>query len=286
MKPVHSNRSRRGFSSVGFMLMLACFGLAGIFWLKAEAIDRDVKARQTAASLASQDSHATKAIEDIKVGDYVLAKDPDDVGPPTPHRVVALPRNWTEHVVHVKVESGGELQATKNHPFWVAGRGWTDASDLHTGDQLISDSGSTSTITALNTEDRIANTYNLTVDGVHTYFVFAGNASVLVHNANTTRLGVVRNSNSAWQSLRDSWDQTGYSDILSKNNRWRIDNGFSPRVDQPWVDAFPGSASDLGETLQMHHVGGYPVEVPLTPQQHFDAHDDNWQNQGGPGCGG
>src|SRR5665213_1456190 len=83
----------------------------------------------------------TKAIEDVRVGDYVLAKDPQDAGSPALHRVVALPRNWTEHIVRVQLEGGGELQATREHPFWVAGKGWLPAKALHPNDLLIDDKG-------------------------------------------------------------------------------------------------------------------------------------------------
>src|SRR5207302_822245 len=83
----------------------------------------------------------TKAIENVRVGDWVLAKDPTQAGPPTPHKVVALPRNWAEHVVHVHVDGEGQLEATRSHPFWVLGKGWVNADDLRSGDPLVDERG-------------------------------------------------------------------------------------------------------------------------------------------------
>jgi hypothetical protein len=96
--------------------------------------------------------------------------------------VVALPRNWTEHVVHVEIDGGGELKATRNHPFWVEGRGWTAAKNLRANDRLTDDRGEPVAIKRAWVEDRTTGTYNLSVEGVHTYYVSAGGVPVLVHN--------------------------------------------------------------------------------------------------------
>ena len=138
---------------------------------------------------AAPPKYFTKNIEDVKVGDWVLAKNPGDDGPPTPHRVTALPRNYTLQVVHVQVEGGGELQATRNHPFFVDGVGWVDARDLKVGDRLRDDHDLVVRIARLWTESRHARTYNLTVDGVHTYYVLAGQTPVLVHNLDPWQFG-------------------------------------------------------------------------------------------------
>lgn len=129
--------------------------------------------------------YRTKNIEDVKIGDWVLAKDPADVGPPTPHRVLAVPRNWTEHVVHVRVEGGGELQATRGHPFFTANRGWVDAKNLRGGDVLHDLDARSVRVSSVRIEDRTCGTFNLTVNGLHTFYALAGQTPVLVHNVNT-----------------------------------------------------------------------------------------------------
>jgi len=165
------NLQFRGFQFVPLALVLACFAAGGLLLASAVVSPR-----------AFQRQHVTKHIEDVKVGDWVLAKDPTESGPPRPHQVVALPRNWTEHVVHVQVEGGGAVQATRGHPFYIEGRGWTDASELKAGDRLRDDQDRVVRVEKLWTEDRTADTFNLTVEGVHTYYVLAGDTPVLVHN--------------------------------------------------------------------------------------------------------
>jgi len=155
--------------------IVACFAAGGLLFAFAAASPRQAKPTPR---------YVTKNIEDVQVGDLILAKDPGQSGEATPHRVAALPRNWTEHVVHVQVEGGGEVRATKNHPFFVDGRGWVEASGLRVGDRLRDERDHAVTIERLWTEDKVADTFNLTVEGVHTYFVLAGNTPVLVHNVN------------------------------------------------------------------------------------------------------
>jgi hypothetical protein len=172
------------FSRLPLVWLICC--LAGGGWLMLGGLKPAVESHYApAVALTADDkpTYITKNIEDIQVGDWVLAKDPDDAGPPTPHRVIGLPRNWTEHVVHIQVKGQGDLQATRTHPFWVAGRGWLQAKDLRVGDRLQDDGSQLLAVTKVRIEDRVADTFNLTVDGVHTYYVLAGDQPVLVHNA-------------------------------------------------------------------------------------------------------
>lgn len=183
-KLVHATTSanciRRGLSLAGLVWCLACLTGGGLLLAKATA-----PASERPSVLSAQRPPLTKPIEDVRVGDWVLAKDPDEAGPPTAHRVTALPRNWTEHWVHVLVEGGGELQATREHPFWARGRGWVDAKDLRVGDVLEDEAGRPVAVAAVTIKPRTADTFNLTVNGVHTYYALAGGTPVLVHNVNT-----------------------------------------------------------------------------------------------------
>jgi hypothetical protein len=162
----------RARTYIGLIWLFGCLAAAGYCFT-----------RPTDATTTAPPKQITKAIEDIKVGDWVMAKDPDDSGPPTPHRVIGLPRNWTEHVVHIEVRGGAELQSTRAHPFWNDERGWTNASDLHPGDHLLDDKGGRVVVDGVRVEDRTCDTYNLTVEGVHTFYVVAGEIPVLVHNS-------------------------------------------------------------------------------------------------------
>ena len=106
--------------------------------------------------------------------------------------------------------------------------------------------------------------------------------------SNTTRRGIVRDPDGDWIRLRDSWDQHGYGDILSPANRDLIEDGYRPIVDNRWISAFPGDKALHGEIISPHHVGGYPLTVPLPYSRHLDAHMPGGfrYNPGGPGQSG
>ncbi|WP_404944484.1 hypothetical protein [Pseudomonas viridiflava] len=71
-----------------------------------------------------------------------------------------------------------------------------------------------------------------------------------------TRTGVVRTNAVDWSALRDNWDDLGYGQILSSENRAAIAKGRTPKVDDAWVRAFPEDAGPKGERISMHHVQG------------------------------
>lgn len=162
---------RQGFARLATLWLIGCLAAGGLLLAKGMAAG------------PPQPRLQTKAIEQVKVGDWVLAKDPGHAGPPTAHKVLALPRNWTEHIVHVRMIGGGEVESTRMHPFWVQGSGWTRAKDLKAGDRLVDQSDHLVEVSSIRVEDRTTGTFNLTVDGVHTFYVMAGEGSVLVHNS-------------------------------------------------------------------------------------------------------
>ncbi|WTT80385.1 polymorphic toxin-type HINT domain-containing protein (plasmid) [Streptomyces sp. NBC_00080] len=131
---------------------------------------------------------ATKDIEDVEVGDKVLATDPE-TGKTAPKKVTALIRTDGDkyfNELSLTTNDGSEkLTATHEHPFWSPSeRTWIAAGDLTPGMTLLTDDGTTVTVTANRPFIRHARTYNLTVGGLHTYYVLAGDTPVLVHNSN------------------------------------------------------------------------------------------------------
>ncbi|WP_455430333.1 hypothetical protein [Pseudomonas khavaziana] len=100
-----------------------------------------------------------------------------------------------------------------------------------------------------------------------------------------TRTGVVRTNAADWRALRDNWDDLGYGQILSTENRAAIAKGRTPKVDDTWVKVFPEDAGLKGERIPMHHVQGSPLTVPLPDTRHLDAHMPGGfrYNPGGPG---
>ncbi|MFI1192970.1 RHS repeat-associated core domain-containing protein [Micromonospora sp. NPDC020750] len=123
----------------------------------------------------------TKKLEEIQAGDEVLASDPEtgEQGPRTVTRV------WVHTDDLVDLDIGGALlTTTEDHPFWnQTDREWQSAEALDQGDLVAGPYGHFAPVGYLRPASvRTALAYNLTVDGIHTYYVLAGEAPVLVHN--------------------------------------------------------------------------------------------------------
>ncbi|WP_369169735.1 polymorphic toxin-type HINT domain-containing protein [Streptomyces sp. R28] len=129
----------------------------------------------------------TKDIEDIKVGDEVLATDPKtgETGPRKVIRLIVTEDDKYFNELSIATENGiDKLTATHEHPFWSPSeRDWVEAGDLKPGMTLLTDDGDTVIVTGNRPFTKHARTYNLTVDDLHTYYVLAGATPVLVHNS-------------------------------------------------------------------------------------------------------
>lgn len=130
---------------------------------------------------------SSKPICEVRVGDQVLATDPD-TGRTEGHTVTRLiVGSGEKDLVDVTVATPGglaTLTATDGHPFWDgADHVWVDAEDLTTADRLRTPTGTELPVTATHDYQRTDTVYNLTVETLHTYYVLAGGTPVLVHNA-------------------------------------------------------------------------------------------------------
>lgn len=127
-----------------------------------------------------------KPIGEVRHGDLVMAGDPVS-GAVRAQPVTSTYQHDTERLVDITLAGGGQLTTTAGHKFFVAGRDWVLASDLVAGDRLRGPDGSLRAVVALKDRDGIApqRVYDLTVDGLHTFFVRAAGEQpqdVLVHN--------------------------------------------------------------------------------------------------------
>jgi hypothetical protein len=91
-----------------------------------------------------------------------------------------------KYLVGVRVDMNGdgtsdEVVATDRHPFYVVGRGWTDAIALRQGDLLATDIG-VGVVTSTRSWHEITTVRNLTVSRLHTYYVGVDVGAALVHN--------------------------------------------------------------------------------------------------------
>ena len=126
-----------------------------------------------------------KPIRQVRLGDKVMAADPV-TGVEGPRKVVDLIRHSGVHVmVAVHLSDGSVLNATDHHRFWVANRqAWVDAIDLKAGDRVVDRDGDQVVVAGVGISEQDLTAYNLTVAGLHTYFV--GKATILVHNEGET----------------------------------------------------------------------------------------------------
>ncbi|WIM95225.1 putative Ig domain-containing protein [Actinoplanes oblitus] len=147
----------------------------------------------------------TKAIEDIKPGDDVAVTDAEH-GTDSTREVI---HTWVhQDDLYQLVIDGQKLITTENHPFWdVTDQAWERADQLDAGDLLRTPNGGHGRVDSfdpISVAQGLA--YNLTVDGIHTYYVLAGSEPVLVHN------------------ICDPFDRALYS-----GNRLRLNEGPVPK---------------------------------------------------------
>jgi len=123
-----------------------------------------------------------KPIEKIETGDWVRATDPE-TGERGPLQVVdTIVGDGDKQLVDIEVV-GDTITATDGHPFWVDDEGrWVEAGHLEAGDHLLLADSSTVLVSAVSGRLVAGRVHNLTVEGIHTYFVEAGDDAVLVHN--------------------------------------------------------------------------------------------------------
>ena len=128
------------------------------------------------------------AIEMIQPGDVVLAAD-EETGEVTYKEVIRTFVNTTDEITHVTIsDSEGQtevIDSTPQHPFYVEGKGWVEASALHAGMTIWFANGTKGTVEDISNEglEEPVTVYNFEVADFHTYFV--GESGVLVHNTCT-----------------------------------------------------------------------------------------------------
>ncbi|MGW2638682.1 RICIN domain-containing protein [Streptomyces sp. NPDC001348] len=135
----------------------------------------------------------TKEIKDIRIGDAVIATDPESgrTETHTVSRTIYTPDDTDFADITIDVRHA-RITATQHHPFWSpSAHRWIDGGDLRPGQTLRTSSGATVTVLRVHRFHRFHAAYNLTVDRLHTYYVLAGTTSVLVHNTNGCPTGTM-----------------------------------------------------------------------------------------------
>ncbi|MFD9409916.1 polymorphic toxin-type HINT domain-containing protein [Streptomyces sp. NPDC059989] len=225
----------------------------------------------------------TKAIEDVEVGDQVLATDPQTgkTAPKTVTATITTPddKEFTDLTLTDDANPRGPpslLTSTSHHPHWSeTRRQWIDAGDFALGEKLRQADGSTLTVQATRNYPYAVTTHNLTVADFHTYYVAVAGMSVLVHNCGAaTEDDAIRAHDRAQelQSTRDDFPGAHYKGTTavigvfnSATKKVAIRIGISGGADQP-------AAWTLREGEEFIQAAGHAEESiikNLGPDEHI-----------------
>ncbi len=130
---------------------------------------------------------STKPIEQVKVGDQVVATDPltgKKASEPVAGTIVGYgPKHLVEITYTADSGAKATLVATDGHPFWLPKlQRWVTADEIKAGDLLQTSAGTWVQVVATRQWSAVRRVFNLTVNDLHTYYVQAGGTAVLVHN--------------------------------------------------------------------------------------------------------
>jgi hypothetical protein len=142
-----------------------------------------------AGTLVLMADSSMKRIEQIEVGDFVLARnDKLPNSSAVPRRINEIKHNPPSVTYHLKfrANSGDKeiyLRVTPEHPFYVENRGWVAVENLNINDICITNNKNKLKLLSKIFDSELIPVYNLEVDIDHTYFVGDDPENcLLVHN--------------------------------------------------------------------------------------------------------
>ncbi|WP_422772346.1 polymorphic toxin-type HINT domain-containing protein [Plantactinospora sp. WMMC1484] len=132
----------------------------------------------------------SKPIDEVKVGDQVIATDPETGETAVKTVVATIVGQGVKNLVEISVDVNGAADgatdavvATAGHPFWLPElKAWLPATELQIGQLVQTAAGTWVQVTAIKRWTEKVRVYNLTVEDIHTYYALAGETSILVHN--------------------------------------------------------------------------------------------------------
>ncbi|MFB8082639.1 LamG-like jellyroll fold domain-containing protein [Streptomyces sp. NPDC056013] len=205
-----------------------------------------------------------KPISEVVVGDYVLTAEPGKKQKEK-HRVKAVivtktDRDYVDVVVATKA-GPKTIQTTKHHQFYEVTRdAWTQATDLEPGQQLQNGTGAPTTIVDVVRYEAERVTYDLSIEGLHTYHVVAGDGvSVLVHNMDD-----ISGDTCPIPGLSDDYIKKGLLNIAKQRMQQAKKEFEDPNHPR---DFFPGAFSvGRDRTTGKIYAGDSGPDTGLAPQ--------------------
>ena len=247
----------------GFRFILTVISGIGLKRAVGEGVNT-VRSNYFIAGTLVLTENGNKPIEEIQVGDKVLAENPE-TGEQEYKEVVQVFENETDELVHISINDE-TITTTPTHPFYVPQRGWINAIDLKSGDILVLSNGEYVTVEQVQHEilETPVKIYNFEVEDFHTYYV--GENSVLVHNLGCggdrytkihyegkTKVGGIERDVSRDMYLRNDIDWNRIDIASGLTNKELAKKGLAP------------FAND-GTKIELHHLlqqePGAMVEIP------------------------
>ena len=178
-------------------------------------------------------------IENIQVGDYVYAHNPE-TGETELKSVVNTFVNEATELVRVFAD-GEEIICTNEHPFYSPIKGWIAACKLRAGDILVSLNGEYIVVEQVQHEilEAPIKVYNFEVEDFHTYFVGTGDG-VLVHN------------------------ECGWSTIVESSNAYNTVKSFDKQQTATYENTLTKLASGNTSGLNIHTLSNGMKAADLT----------------------
>ncbi|MET9076997.1 RICIN domain-containing protein [Streptomyces sp. NPDC004232] len=124
---------------------------------------------------------SVKRIDAVKVGDRLLATDPD-AGTTGPEPVTSTFSHSADRLLQISFADGGRILTTPGHRMYVPGRGWVNASSVHRADSLRTPTGALHNVVGIRPVAIPQQVWDLSIADLHTFYVLAGRTPVLVHN--------------------------------------------------------------------------------------------------------
>ncbi|MCZ0975075.1 polymorphic toxin-type HINT domain-containing protein [Streptomyces albulus] len=120
----------------------------------------------------------------------------------------------------------GTVRSTAHHLFYdVTTARWTKAAALKPGDRVQTTGTAVATVREVRAYRAAVRTYNLSVDGVHTYYVLAGDTPVLVHNC------AMKRDAKSLKGVKVPRQYQGLDTAHVRKNHFPGGSGVTPRKD-------------------------------------------------------
>ncbi|MGW9210957.1 RHS repeat-associated core domain-containing protein [Embleya sp. NPDC055664] len=213
-----------------------------------------------------------KPIGEVNVGEVVMATDPES-GQTSPQQVTALITGvGKKTLVEITVDTDGDddtatgtITATDHHPFWLEDRqDWVDAEDLTPGDLLRTSAGTYVQVTATRKWTQHRQVNNLTIEGLHTYYVLAGSTAVLVHNSLPCQADMedgLKRAHDAASKFKNPGGMSGHV-VLDDGTRYDLSSGPDGRNLRPEHIAPPGTTPE-----NFHHLENQTAAIMRESRQ-------------------